>query len=39
MSKQTWTAPNFCNGLVVVAVSAMSCALVFSGVLFLILLR
>jgi hypothetical protein len=34
-----WISPNVCTGLIVLAVSAMSCALVYSGVLLLLLLR
>jgi hypothetical protein len=39
MAKLTTVSPNVCNGLIVLAVSALSCALVYSGVLFLMLLH
>jgi len=39
MPKQSWISPNLCTGLIVLAISAMSCALVYAGVLFLLLLR
>jgi hypothetical protein len=39
MTKQTSISPNVCSGMIVAAVSAMSCALILSGVLFLMLLR
>jgi hypothetical protein len=39
MTKQTSILPNVCTGLIVAAVSALSCALILSGVLFLVLLR
>jgi hypothetical protein len=39
MPRLTSLSPNICNGLIVLALSALSCALVYSGVLFLMLLR
>jgi hypothetical protein len=39
MPKQLSISPYLCTGLIVVAVSALSCALVFCGILFLMLLR
>ena len=39
MTRSTMLTPNICNGLIVLAVSAMSCAIVYSGILLLMLLR
>jgi hypothetical protein len=39
MPRQISISPNLCTGLIVAAVSALSCALIYCGVLFLMLLR
>ena len=39
MAKPTLFSPNVCNGLIILAVSAMSCAIVYAGVVLLMLLR
>jgi hypothetical protein len=39
MPRQTSVSPNLCTGLIVLAVSAMSCILVYSGIQVLMLLR
>ena len=39
MTRQTWLSPNICTVLIVLAVSALSCALVYSGVVVLLMLR
>jgi hypothetical protein len=39
MTRQTWFSPNVCTGLIVLALSAMACALVYSGVVVLLMLR
>ena len=36
--RQSWISPNVCSGLVVLAVSAMSVALLWAGAFFLIVL-
>jgi hypothetical protein len=39
MPRQTSVSPHLCTGLILLAVSAMACVLVYSGVLILMLLR
>lgn len=39
MARLTLFSPNVCNGLIVLAVGAMSCAIVYAGVVLLMLLR
>ncbi len=39
MTKPTLMSPNICSGLIVLAVAAMSSAIVYSGILLLMLLR
>ena len=39
MTRPTVLIPNICNGLIVLAVGAMSCAIVYSGIVLLMLLR
>ena len=39
MRRLAWTPENVCSGLIVLAVSAMSCAIVCSGILLLLTLR
>ena len=39
MARATLFTPKVCNGLIVLAVSAMSCAIVYAGIVLLMLLR
>lgn len=39
MPRQWWVSPNLCTGLIVVAVSAMSCGFVYAGIVVLLLFQ